>query len=95
MAVAQNMAHITDKVADAGPRSVRVSVEGQEGVLTVPLGFDEERAYAVVLIDGVRYHLERLTPQELVTEYRVDSDPDYKPQADTSGHCYFMVPFSQ
>lgn len=97
MAATQNIAQTqtVGKSKDILPRIVRLAVAGQDGTLTVPLSSDGGREYAVVLIDGVRYHLERLTLEELVTEYTVDGDPDYAPMTDKTGHCYLMVPFSR
>ena len=76
------------------PRSTRVVVPGGEDI-TIPLEWEDDRAFAVVVIDGVRYHLERVLKEELTTNYKVDLDPDYQPQADTTGHCYMLAPFSR
>ena len=62
--------------------------------LNVPLSQGDGREYAVLLINGVRYHLERVSAQELNTVYKVDLDPDYKPQADPGGYCYILAPYS-
>ncbi len=76
------------------PRSTRVVVPGGED-LTIPLESGDGRAFAVVVMDGVRYHLERVSKKALTTHYKVDLDPDYEPQADATGHCYMLVPFSR
>ena len=62
--------------------------------LTVPLVFDGDRSTACLEIDGVRYHLERVPKDELVSHYKVDDDPDYDPQADAAGFCYLLAPYS-
>lgn len=96
MAVAQETLLPTPPAKSSNAaRTVRLTAEGGEGMLAVPLLAEDGREYAVVMIDGVRYHLERMTTQELVSDYQVDRDPDYAPQADKSGHCFLMVPFSQ
>lgn len=76
-------------------RTAHITAEGGEGTLAVPLLAEDGREYAVVMINGMRYHLECMTTQELVSDYKVDRDPDYAPQADKNGHCFLMVPFSR
>ena len=66
----------------------------QEDLLTVPLFVEGERQAAVLTIDGVSYHLERISCEQLTSEYRVDLDPDYQPQADAEGFCYILAPFA-
>jgi hypothetical protein len=72
-----------------------VQIQNLSGdTLTVELHFDGERSAAVLEIDGVKYHLERVGRNELLSNYKVDADPDYQPQADAAGYCYILAPFS-
>lgn len=61
----------------------------------ISLSFDGERESSVVNIDGIRYHLERISKERLASEYQVDSDPDYQPKSDSAGYCYILAPFSK
>lgn len=73
-----------------------IEIVTEEGrTLNIPLSLESEREAAVLIIDGVRYHLERIVREQLVSEYRVDSDPDYDPEVDTEGFCYILAPFSR
>lgn len=63
--------------------------------IRIPLSFDCERESSVVNIDGIRYHLERISKERLASEYRVDTDPDYQPHSDAEGFCYILAPFSK
>ena len=63
--------------------------------LKVSLTQEEDRAHSCLMINGVRYHFERVTKSELLTHYKVDSDPDYLPQTDADGHCYILAPYSE
>ncbi len=63
--------------------------------LKVSLIQEEDRAHSCLMINGVRYHFERVTKSDLLTDYKVDSDPDYLPQADATGHCYVLAPYSE
>jgi len=74
-------------------RAAEISSEMGESV-RIPLSFDCKREASVVNIDGIRYHIERISKTELVSEYRVDSDPEYQPQSDADGFCYILAPFS-
>jgi hypothetical protein len=56
---------------------------------------DSPREWSSLFIDGVPYHIERLPVEELVTDYRVDTDPDYHPQSDYQGFCYILAPFDE
>jgi len=69
------------------------SVTGE--TVKVLLTIDEGQAHSCLLIDGVRYHFERVTKQDLLSKYRVDADPDYAPQTDGAGHCYILAPYSE
>ena len=63
--------------------------------LKVSLIQEEDRAYSCLMINGVRYHFERVTKSALLGEYKVDSDPDYLPQTDADGYCYLLAPYSE
>ena len=63
--------------------------------LKVSLTQEEERVHSCLMINGVRYHFERITQTDLLTQYKVDGDPDYLPQMDASGHCYILAPYSE
>ena len=63
--------------------------------LKVSLTQEEDRAHSCLMINGVRHHFERVTLADLLTHYKVDSDPDYLPQSDASGHCYILAPYSE
>ena len=63
--------------------------------LEVHLTREDDRAHSCLMINGVRYHFERVTKSDLLTKYTVDSDPDYLPQTDASGHCYILAPYSE
>ena len=70
-----------------------ITVSGD--TLKVSLAQEEDRAHSCLMINGTRYHFERVTKFELLTEYKVDSDPDYLPQTDADGHCYILAPYSE
>lgn len=63
--------------------------------LKVSLTQEEDRAHSCLIINGVRYHFEQVNKSDLLTEYRVDSDPNYLPQTDASGYCYILAPYSE
>lgn len=63
--------------------------------IRIPLSFDDEREASVLRIDGVFYHFERISNEQLVAEYKVDSAPDYQPKSDSAGYCYILAPFSK
>ena len=63
--------------------------------LVVPLSPDGDREAGLLVIDGILYHIERLAPECLVSEYRVDGDPEYRPHTDDSGRCVMIAPFSE
>ena len=73
-----------------------VNIQNESGeVLCVPLERFDEREIATVFIDGVPYHLERVSKDLLCKKYRVDSDLDYAPKTDSSNRCVMIAPFSQ
>ncbi len=74
-------------------RKVIFSSNGKS--VEIPLDFDGERESASVEIDGVHYHFERIHYSSLLSEYRVDNDPDYQPQTDENGFCYMIAPHSK
>ena len=63
-------------------------------VLVVPLSSEGGRDGARLVIDGVPYHFERVSREELLSRYQVDTDPDYDPEADADGFCYILAPYS-
>jgi hypothetical protein len=72
-------------------RTVIFSSNGKS--IKVPLSFDGERESTSVEIDGVSYHFERIHYSLLLSEYRIDNDPDYHPHTDKDGFCYLIAPF--
>lgn len=75
-------------------KTVEIVSEAGDSI-NIPLVSEGEREAAMLMIDGVRYHFERITKEQLLSEYRVDDDPDYQPQADAEGYCYALAPFSK
>jgi hypothetical protein len=73
----------------------RVEISNGLAAIRVSLEFDGERESTQLLIDGVSYHFERIRKEQLIREYKVDSDPDYDPQSDDFGYCYMIAPFCQ
>ena len=63
--------------------------------IKVQLEPEGERETGAVLINGISYHFERIKRDEFVRNYKVDTDPDYYPQADSGGYCYMIAPFSK
>lgn len=39
----------------------------------------------MIQIDGIFYHFERIRKEILMSEYKVDGDPDYERQTDAEG----------
>ena len=74
--------------------AVEISTDSGD-TLEISLIQDDDRAHSCLIIDGIRYHFERVTKSDLLTEYKVDGDPDYLPQADANGHCYILAPYSE
>ncbi len=52
--------------------------------MVVSLEFDGQRESTQLLIDGVSYHFERIKKESLMTDYKVDGDPDYEPHTGLS-----------
>ena len=63
-------------------------------VILVPLSAENEREQARLVIDGVPYHFERISRNDLFSHYIVDDDPDYDPKSDEDGCCYVLAPYS-
>lgn len=63
--------------------------------LKVSFTQEEDRAHSCLMVNGVRYHFERVTKSDLLTEYKVDGDPNYLPQSDADGYCYVLAPYSE
>ena len=75
-------------------KSVEI-ISGTGDSINISLAIEGEREAATLMIGGVQYHLERIKKEQFVSEYRVDDDPDYQPQADSEGFCYILAPFSK
>ncbi|HXM35555.1 MAG TPA: hypothetical protein VN920_10240 [Pyrinomonadaceae bacterium] len=82
-----------EKTMQESLRRVEIS-NGLEN-LSISLEFDGERESTQLLIDGVSYHFERIRKEQLMSEYKVDNDPDYYPQSDDLGYCYIIAPFGK
>jgi len=63
--------------------------------IEIPLEMDDGREVAMLQIDGVFYHFERIRKEVLLSEYKVDGNPDYEPQTDAEGYCYILAPFCE
>lgn len=68
---------------------------GLNDSIEIPLVVEDDREVGTVLIDGVFCHFERIKKETLLSEYRVDNDPDYEPQTDAEGYCYILAPFCE
>jgi len=62
--------------------------------LSVELTLEGDQFLGVVNLDGVAYHVERVSMETLTTRYCVDADPDYIPQHDSRGECVLFAPYS-
>lgn len=60
----------------------------------IPFTTENNREVAMILIDNVPYHFERLKKNELLDQYRVDTDPSYEPRGDANDKCCILSPFS-
>ena len=63
--------------------------------MDIPLSREGTREVGALLIDGVRYHVERMKAKTLQRQYRVDADSDYAPQCDGRGRCVIVAPYSR
>ena len=61
----------------------------------IPLTVEDRREVAMLLIDDVPYHFERIRKTELVSQYRVDTDPSYQPRSDSNDKCCILSPYSE
>ena len=76
------------------PRTITVSNEHGDA-LAIPVFLEGDREAGSVVIDGIRYHIERMTREALLLRYRVDEDPDYRPRPDACGCCVIIAPYSE
>ena len=73
-----------------------VVIENDEGLrLSVELTPEGNTFLGVVRINGVPYHVERVSAKKLRTQYCVDRDPDYFPKHDLNGECVLFAPYAQ
>lgn len=79
----------------AEPEHTAQIISEDGDVLNVPFFVEGGRQSTVLMIDGVSYHLERIPRGKLTSDYLVDDDPDYQPQADDEGYCCILAPFSE
>ena len=71
-------------------------IESETGEkLSVYMWREGGRVATSLRINGILHHFEWLPAPEFVTNYVVDTDPDYSPKTDEHGHCFFMVPFGK
>jgi hypothetical protein len=73
----------------------KATIQSGSDVIEIPLEMDDGREVASLQIDGVSYHFERIRKETLLSEYKVDGDPDYQPQTDAEGYCYILAPFCE
>jgi hypothetical protein len=74
-------------------RTVAIT-NGNGETIEVELEFEGDREGGSITIEGINYHFERLKKERLLSDYKIDDDPDYEPQADADGYCYLIAPFS-
>jgi len=77
----------------ARKRLVIVSPEGD--TISLPMQPEGPRQVGSVLVDGVKYHIERIRAAKYLSKYKVDADPEYEPQTDQNGYCVILAPFSK
>jgi hypothetical protein len=77
-----------------GLRVVQIT-NGLGAKIEVELEFEVDREGGSITIEGIHYHFERLTKERLLSDYKIDDDPDYQPQTDADGYCYLIAPFSE
>jgi hypothetical protein len=73
----------------------KATIQSGSDFIEIPLEVDDNREVATLVIDGVFYHFERITKETLLSEYKVDGDPDYQPQTNAEGYCYILAPFCE
>lgn len=73
-----------------------VTIETETGKkLDVKLYLEGNRLGTYLRINGIPHHFEMMQADDIVENYKLDTDPDYVPCSDELGHCYVLVPFSQ
>jgi|GEM_PF-1811442 len=73
-----------------------VTIETETGEkLDVTLCLEGKRLGTCLRINGLPHHFERMQADDIVENYKLDTDPDYFPCNDELGFCYVLVPFSQ
>lgn len=77
-----------------GLRVVEIT-NGFGATIHVELEYEGDREGASITIEGINYHFERLKKERLLSDYKIDDDPDYQPQSDADGYCYLIAPFSE
>ncbi|MDE2058255.1 MAG: hypothetical protein KGL31_05445 [candidate division NC10 bacterium] len=77
----------------ARKRLVIASSDGD--TISVPMQSEGPRQVGSVLVDDVKYHVERIRAAEYFSKYKVDADPEYEPQTDQNGYCVIFAPFSK
>jgi len=63
--------------------------------LSVELTPEGDTFLGLVRIDGVSYHVEKVSAEKLRTQYCVDRDTDYFPKHDSNGECVLFAPYAQ
>jgi len=63
--------------------------------LSVELTPEGDTFLGLVRIDGVPYHVEKVSAETLTTKYCVDVDLDYFPQHDPNGECVLFAPHAR
>lgn len=72
-----------------------VVIENERGEkLSVELTPEGDTFLGLVRIDGVPYHVERVSAEKLSSQYCVDRDPDYFPKHDSNGECVLFAPYA-
>jgi len=70
-------------------------LENEEGqCIELHVKKEEGVQRCTILIDGVKYHFERMPKAQMLRNYRIDSDPDYHPDSDSERCCCIIAPFS-
>jgi len=71
----------------------KATLQSGNDFIEILLIVDDGGEVATIQIDGVFYHFERIRKETLLSECRVDGDPDYQPRTDADGYCYLLAPF--
>jgi hypothetical protein len=73
-----------------------IRIKAQSGLmLQVPVEKCGDREAGTIFIDGIPYHIERMSNKLLRKKYKVDADSDYVPQTDDANRCVVVAPFSK